>query len=96
VASYEPLEQNPLTDDKIDLFCNIQDLAPGVPVRWEKDGQPFDIPSTRIQFLNSNQQIQFSSVFPEDQGSYTCVLDDGSGQTYTTKVNPFATGKTSL
>lgn len=96
VATYEPLEHNPLTDDKIDLFCDIQNIPPGVNVRWEKDGQPFDIPSTRIQFLDNNQRIQFSSVFPEDKGSYTCILDDGSGQSYMTKINPFATGKTTV
>ncbi|XP_061179522.1 uncharacterized protein LOC133188156 [Saccostrea echinata] len=90
-VAYQTPERNAVIDHKAEIYCNIPNLAPGVPVYWEKNGQPFDSPSPRVQFLNDNRKIEFSSVYPEDAGSYTCTLNDGSGRTYTDILTPHAT-----
>ncbi|XP_052682281.1 uncharacterized protein LOC128162900 isoform X14 [Crassostrea angulata] len=89
VAVYEPPEMNPLTDDKTELFCDISNLQPFDNVRWFKDGNPFEVQNQRIQIVDRNRKIEFSSVFPEDAGTYTCQSDEG--KSYSVQLNPFPT-----
>jgi hypothetical protein len=84
---------NSLTGEKAELFCRIQNLAPGVAVTWKKNGQPFDTPSRRVQFLDNNRKIEFSSVYPEDAGEYECTANDEIGTTYSTNVQVFDNGR---
>lgn len=81
---------NPLTDDKTELFCDIPNLQPFDNVRWFKNGNPFEVQNQRIQMVDRNRKIQFSSVYPEDAGTYTCQSDEG--KTYSVQLNPFPTG----
>lgn len=81
---------NPLTDDKTELFCDISNLQPFDNVRWFKDGNPFEVQNQRIQIVDRNRKIEFSSVFPEDAGTYTCQSDEG--KSYSVQLNPFPTG----
>lgn len=90
VAVYNPPSKNPLTDDKAELFCNIPNLRPLDTVMWFKDGAPFNPQDQRIQMVNGNKKIEFSPVFPEDAGAYTCQTSDG--KTYSIQLNPYPTG----
>nr|XP_022304452.1 uncharacterized protein LOC111111646 isoform X11 [Crassostrea virginica] len=89
VAVYNPPSKNPLTDDKAELFCNIPNLRPLDTVMWFKDGAPFNPQDQRIQMVNGNKKIEFSPVFPEDAGAYTCQTSDG--KTYSIQLNPYPT-----
>lgn len=57
-----------------------------------KDGRPFDTPSARIKFLNNNHKVEFSPLYHEDAGSYTCSVDGGSTATYSTGIKVFDQG----
>lgn len=84
---------NPLTGEKADLVCNLPNVDPGLQVFWSKDGMSFEPNSPRVQFAANGMKIEFSSVIPEDAGSYTCSVNDEVGTSYTTNVNVFPDSK---
>jgi hypothetical protein len=92
-ATYDPPLMHPLTGEKVEVYCNIPNLPPGVGVSWQKDEQPFDTPSRRVQFLNNNRKIEFSSAYPEDIGKYTCTANDEVGSSDSTNIQVFPDGK---
>ena len=92
-ATYEPPKMNPLTGEKAELVCNLPNVDPGLQVFWSKDGMSFEPNSPRVQFAANGMKIEFSSVIPEDAGSYTCSVNDEVGTSYTTNVNVFPDSK---
>jgi hypothetical protein len=91
-TSYNPPSLSPLTGGKAILNCNIPNLPDNVNVYWKKDGRPFDTPNARIQFLNNNRKVEFSPLYREDAGSYTCSVDGGSPMTYSTGITVYDQG----
>lgn len=91
-ATYDLPKMSPLAGRRAVLSCNIPDLPQDVSVSWMKNGIPFSPAPGRIYFQNNNRQIVFTTVYPEDAGSYKCMAADGSTQSYTTGVNVYNEG----
>lgn len=92
-ATYQPPRLNPITGRKVVVKCSIPNLPPGVSVSWLKNGQPFQPPAGRARLVDNNRRIEFSYVYPEDAGSYTCMATDGSTLSHSTGVNVYKNGK---
>lgn len=92
-ATYQPPRLNPITGRKVVVKCSIPNLPPGVSVSWIKNGQPFQPPAGRARLVDNNRRIEFSYVYPEDTGSYTCMATDGSTLSHSTGVNVYKNGK---
>lgn len=91
-ATYNPPKLNPVTGDKAEIYCNIPNLDPGYQITWLKDGQRFEPQSQRVQLVANSRKLEFSSVYPEDAGTYTCTANDEMGTSYTTDVNVYPDG----
>lgn len=66
---YFPIVRKPFI-----LNCTAAKDTPMLPVRWLKNGQPFQPDGQRV-FPRSSSLV-FSSVMPDDSGHYTCIVGD--------------------
>lgn len=83
---------NPVLGSKAEIYCNIPNLDPGYQISWSKDGQPFEPHYQRVELVANARKLEFSSVYSEDAGTYTCTANDEMGTSYTTEVNVYPDG----
>ena len=61
-----------------EITCNANPSDHTSAVRWTKNGQPFlfDPNNPYVYFTNDNRKIIFESLTPNDNGIYTCYMND--------------------
>lgn len=71
-----PMERKTISQGYFEIQCNVPESSRG-EITWLKDGQVFLIPSNRpVYFRNGKRTIVFESVAPEDNGLYTCIINN--------------------
>jgi hypothetical protein len=67
----------PSAAESFQLRCDLKSGDQNTPIRWFKDGEPFQLPTGRpVSLRENNHVIRFSSISPKDDGRYTCVAGD--------------------
>lgn len=74
--SIGPIEEKVISSGYFEINCNIPGSIDG-EITWLKDGNVYLIPSNRpVYFKNNKKTIVFLSVAPEDNGLYTCIVNN--------------------
>lgn len=70
------MEEKVISSGYFEINCNIPGTLDG-EITWLKDGNVYLIPSNRpVYFKNNKKTIVFLSVAPEDNGLYTCIVNN--------------------
>ena len=72
------LQNLPVGSGYFEITCNANPSDHTSAVRWTKNGQPFRFNPNNpyVYFTNDNRKIIFESLTPNDNGIYTCYMND--------------------
>ena len=82
----------PLMSGRAEIMCGIQTTNPNILFRWLKDGRPLQRMKPTYYMYNGRILVMMG-FSPEDNGKYTCVTNDGSMSSASTRLSYTSPGK---